>query len=117
MDEIEGIVLLLIVAWALISSAKNTAKQRARIKERANHEYDGETEISADELESRLDDAEIMYEDLEQTYWVHVSVLIGLCTYFYWHIWYVSLGLGMGLAYIGCKFLSVKPFSTAVPDR
>ena len=117
MNSIEGIILLLIVIWALASAVRNTAKQKAMIKARTNNEYDNDIELTTDELQNRLGDSEIMYEDLEQKYWVHVSVLIALCTYFYSHVWYLSIGIGILLTFIGCKFLSVRPFSTAVPDR
>jgi len=67
MTEIEGIIFFLVVVWAIFSAAKNTAKQRAAIKARTNQEYDQETELTSDELQSRLGDSEIMYENLEQT--------------------------------------------------
>lgn len=117
MITLEAGAYILLVIVALIISARNTATKRAKIKEQVNREYDEEVELTRDELESRLGEAEILYEDLEQTYWVHVGVLIGIATYFYGHIWYLSVAIGVGVIIVGYKFLSLKPFSTAMPDR
>jgi len=110
-----GIVVALLIVIQIFFSARKVSKQRLQIKEQANKDFDKGVEV--DVLESRLGDAELMYEDLEETYWVHISALIVISTYFYWHLWYVSIAIGAALLFIGVKYLSLKPFSTATPDR
>ena len=110
--------LFILVGIILIFySARKTALQRTKIKNRINLEYEQEIELSTDELESRLSDAELMYEDLEESYWEHTGFLVALATYFYWHIWYLSLVIGIGLIIVGRIYLSLKPFTTNMPDR
>lgn len=104
------------VIWRTISAVKHTRKRKNEIKQRANLEYNNDITISAEELERRLSESELMYQDLEETYWIQSSLLIGLCTYLYWGIWYISLIVCMAIAFIGFKFLSLKPFSTSLPD-
>lgn len=109
-------ILILFFLIALANTANNSRLHRKRIKESANREYNEEIELSLDELESRLNQSELMYEDLEQTYWVHVSTLIGICSYLYWHSWYISIAIGVGLIFLGVKYLAIRPFTTGVPD-
>lgn len=117
MITLESGLFILVVIIAIVFSARKTAQQRAKIKERVNREYDQEIKFSTDELESRLGESELMYEDLEQTYWVHVGALVAIATYFYWHVWYLSTAVGIGLIFVGYKYLSLRPFTTGVADR
>jgi len=108
---------IILVIITLLLHARKIAIQRNKIKERTNREYDQEIELSTDELESRLGESELMYEDLEQTYWMHVGILIAIATYFYWHFWYISLVVGPTIIFVGYKYLSLKPFTTNLNDR
>jgi hypothetical protein len=115
MELTEGVLLIIIILFSIIFSGINASKVRAKIKARAIHEYKIENELTQDELESRLLEAEIMYEDLEQTYWVHVGVLIGVALYFCWHIWYLSIAISVLIIFVGDKYLSIKPFKSSSP--
>ena len=117
MITFESGLFILVVIILIFSSARKTTQQRAKIKERINREYDQEIELSTDELESRLSEAELMYEGLEESYWEHVGLLVAIATYFYWHVWYLSLTVGISLIFVGYKYLSLKPFTTNMPDR
>jgi hypothetical protein len=102
---------------ALLMEARKMATRRGKLKQRSNQEFDQEIEISRDELELRLGESELMYEDLESTYWMHVSALVAISTHLYWHNWYLSLAMFAALAIIGVTFLSLKPFTTSIHDR
>jgi hypothetical protein len=117
MITLESGLFILAVIIALLHHARKTAIQRNKIKERINREYDQEIELSTDELKSRLGESELMYEDLEQSFWVHVGVLIAVATYFYWHFWYISLVIGPSIIFVGYKYLSLRPFTTGIADR
>ena len=117
MITLESGLIILVGIIAIVFSARKNAKHRAIIKERANRDYEQENELSQDELETRLSESELMYEHLEETHWLSVGLLVGIATYFYWHIWYVSVAIGIGLIIIGSKYLSLHPFTTGVPDR
>ena len=117
MITVESGLFILVVIILILFSARKTAQQRAKVKERVNREYDQEIELSTEELESRLGEAELMYEDLEKTYWGSVGVLVAIATYSYWHTWYISLTIGISLIVVGRKYLSLKPFTTNMPDR
>ena len=109
-------LLILIIIISLAYLTRKVKQQRGRIKERVNREFNQGIELSTDELENRLGELELMYENLEETYWAHIGVLVGISTYLYWHVWYVSIAIGVGLILIGCKFLSIRPFITGVAD-
>jgi len=117
MEFWEGIFFISLILILLFISAKKSAKFRASIKAQANADYDSETEVHAEEFQSRLGEANLMYEELEQTYWVHLSIAIGVASYFYWHIWYLSFGIGLALVFIGDNYLSIKPFKSGMHDR
>jgi hypothetical protein len=117
MEFWEGVFFVSIILIMLFISAKNSSKVRARIKAQANADYDNEIELSTEELESRLGEANLIYEELEQTYWLHISIAIGIASYFYWHVWYLSLGIGLALVFIGDTYLSIKPFKSGMHDR
>ena len=117
MESVDGFIFIIIVLVSLIYSARSASKIKAKLKARANKEYDSEAELTNDELKSRLGEAEVMYEELEQTYWVHIGVLVGIVSYFYWHVWYLSISISVMLIFVGDKYLSIKPFKSGVPDR
>lgn len=117
MNSIEGILFILVAILVVALSIRKTGKIRDQIKERVNREYNQEVELSTDELEQRLGESEIMYEKLEQTYWTHVGLLVGISTHLYWHVWYLSVAVALCLIFVGTKYISIKPFSTGVPDR
>ena len=116
MKLVEGIAFLVFIVILFVYDVRKISQRRLQIKVRANKEFDEETELTIEELESRIGEAELMYEDLEQTYWMHVSAFIGISTYFYWHLWYASVAIAAATAFIGYKYLSVKPFTTSIPE-
>lgn len=117
MESINGILFVTIVLLSLIYSARKASIARGKIKDQANKDYDCDVELTATELKERLGEAEIMYEELEKTYWIHVGVLVGLSSYFYLHNWYLSIGVSLLLMIVGEKFLSIKPFKSGIPDN
>jgi hypothetical protein len=117
MESIGGVLFVIIIFITLFHSARRISKIRSKIKAGANKECDAEIELTNDELEIRLGEADLMYEELEQTYWAHTSALIGIASYFYWHNGYLSLGASVLLALLGDKYLSIKPFKSGIPDR
>ena len=110
-----GIVIFLVVA-AIIHGFIKTKKYRENIKTIANKEYENEIEATIEELEDRLSDSQIMYEELEQDYWIHIGLLLGAISHSYCHTWYISIAIGLFIMFFGVKFLSLRPFSTATPD-
>jgi hypothetical protein len=116
MITLEDWILIILVVVALIYSARKTAVQKSIIKKRANHEINKKIDLTQEEFEIRLGKAELMYENLEQSYWAHVGLLVGIISYLYWHVWYLSLVIGVTLMFIGYKFLSFKPFTSGVAD-
>ena len=117
MEFWEGVVFILLILISIIVHARKTSKIKARIKAQANEDYERATEIPKEELQRRLGEADLMYEELEKTYWVHLGIAIGMASYFYWHIWYLSLGIGLLIVFIGDNCLSIKPFVSGIPDK
>lgn len=111
------VLVVLVVLGAMFFDFMKTKKHRNRIKERDKKEFEGKIELSADELESRLGESELLYEDLEQTYWVQAGLLLGICSYLYWHVWYVSIISGVGVAFVGWKYIALRPFSNGANDH
>lgn len=72
--------------------------------------------MSTEYWQDRLGESEIMYEDLEETYYVHISVLVGLAAQLYWDTWYISVAIGLLVAFMSLKFLALKPFTNGVSD-
>jgi len=116
MISFEYALFILLIIILFIFDIRKVKHHRDEIKERVNREFDQEIVLSVDELESRLGESEIMYENLEETYWVHVGLLVGMATYLHWYNWYVSIAIGVGVIFIGYKFLCIRPFKTGVPD-
>lgn len=112
MIPFEYALFVLLIIIAVIYDARKVKQHRDRIKERVAREFSQEIELSVDELQSRLGESELMYENLEETHWVHVGLLVGTATYFYWHNWYISIAMGVSLIFIGYKFLCFRPFTT-----
>ena len=117
MLSLEGLLFIAAIVVGLLMQVRDTAARRGMLKQRTNQEFSEEIEISRDELETRLGHSELMYEELEKTYWMHVSALAAISTHLYWHNWYVSLAMFAALAIIGVTFLSLKPFTTSIHDR
>lgn len=115
--DVEALIFICVAVASLGYSAYRTKRERTRIKERANREYQDEHEPTRDEIESRLLEAELMYEDLEENYWLQMGLLLSIGSYLYWNLWYISAGIGVGIVWIGYKFLSVRPFTTGTPGR
>jgi hypothetical protein len=57
-----------------------------------------------------------MYEDLEKDYYMTLGMLIGLLTYEYWHVWYISFAIFVAFVFMGWKYLAICPFTTGMPD-
>lgn len=117
MESISGVLFLVLSALILIHSGRRNAKIRTEIKARTNKEFDDEIELTNDDLKARLSEVELMYEELEQTYWEHIGALVGIASYFYWQNWYISFGVAILLIFVGGKYLSIKPFKSGIPDR
>ena len=115
--DIEALIFICVAVASLGYSAYRSNRDRTRIKERANREYQDEHEPTRDELESRLGEMELMYEGFEESYWFQMGVLLSFGSYLYWNLWYISAGIGVGIVWIGYKFLAVRPFTTGTPDR
>ncbi|MBU1369062.1 MAG: hypothetical protein KKE62_18825 [Proteobacteria bacterium] len=116
MASFEGLIIIAVIIVGIYCNVRFTAKQRSLIKKRSNWEYEKEIELTKDELESRLGEAEIMYEDLEEQYWTDVALLVGIMSYLYWHIWYISLLITLIIGFTGIKYLTIRPFKTGIPD-
>lgn len=114
-----GITEILIIAWLVIAlpiSIYKTAKIRRANKERVNREFHSEVELTAEEHQSRIGEIELMYEDLEETYWAHIGALCAIIAHLYWHNWYATVLMGVSIIFIGYKFLTIRPFTTGIPD-
>ena len=116
MPSLVDLAFIGVVIFALIRQVLDTAKRRKQIKDRANRDFEADGEIPRGELDNRLSEMESMYEDLEQTYWAHISALVGIASYAHWHIWYISVSIFVALAIVGTQFLSLKPFTTGIAD-
>ena len=116
MDFIGEIFICIIVVYLMVRQARHVIKIKKDIKRRANREFESDCQPTIEELESRLGESEVMYENLESSYWAHISVLVGIVSYLYWYVWYISLPIAVLLWVVGVKFLSVKPFTASVPD-
>ena len=99
-----------------VHGAINTKKQRALLKKRSNEEFEADN-LDNEYYTKRLSESEFMYEDLEETYYMHISLLVGLAVQLYWGVWYISLAVGISLAVIGIKFLALKPFLNSIPSN
>ena len=110
------IVVVSFIFVCFVYQAKTVAKHRRKLRDRANENFRSEIELSTDELESRVFEVELMYEELEGTYWAHVSALAGALSYLYWDIWYLSLIVFILLWFIGERFLTLKPFKMGITD-
>ena len=117
MDQFVDAVFIVFFVTSIIYQGRRCSKIRAEIKARANKEYDEEIDLTKAELESRLGEAELMYEELEETHWTHIALWAGFASYFYWQNWYISLGIFVFLFFVGDKYLSIKPFKSNIPDR
>ena len=69
-----------------------------------------------DDLRDRLIASQVEHQELENSYWQTSGVLIGIATYLYWHVWYVSIIIGLLIIFVGIKFFSFRPFDTSMPD-
>ena len=116
MNIISDVLFVIIMLVAFVYFARKTRKTRSEIKERANKDYDSEEELPNDELESRLGEAILMYEELEERYWAHIGFLAGLASYYYWDVWYLSFGIGILLMLVGHQYLSIRPFRSGIRD-
>ncbi len=112
----EEVILLSLFILAFILDFFKSKKYRKEIKERANREWSEEIELTADELEERLSETELMYENLEETYWMHIGLLVGFLSYLYWHVWYVSLLIFVVVAFGGSRYLAIRPFTSGIAD-
>ncbi len=106
-------VLFALFALALIfMDVYKSKKYRDTIRERAQREYEEAIELTVEELESRLGESELLYEDFEQTHWMTVGLLLGICSYIYWHVWYLSVAISVSVVFIGWKYIAIRPFTT-----
>jgi hypothetical protein len=108
------LVVVLAALILMFYGAYRTRSARKKIKEQANRDF--HEKLNRDQLESRLSESELMYENLEIDYWIMVSLFVGVCTYLYWHVWYISVPATIGLAWLGTQYFAAKPFSTGIPD-
>ncbi|RHW76805.1 hypothetical protein [Colwellia sp. RSH04] len=116
MNIIADVLLVLIILVTFLYFARKARKTRSEIKKCANQDYESEEELSNDELDRRLCEAKLMYEELEERYWGHIGFLAGLASYYYWDIWYLSFGIGILLMLVGHQYLSIKPFRSGIRD-
>ena len=114
--DLSGLLLAIIVIGLFIHDALKMKKRRAQIKERANSENNAE-HLSQEYYRERLSESELMYEDLEETYFIHIALLIGLAVQLYWKLWYFSIAAVAVVAILGIKYLATKPFSHGISDQ
>ena len=114
--NLTGLIFVIIVIGLFIHDAVKTKKRRAYIKERANAEYNSDN-LGQEYYRERLGESELMYEDLEETYYMHIALLIGIAVHLYWDVWYLSILVVVLVAFLGIKFLATRPFSHGVPDN
>ena len=103
-----------ILTVAVIIEITNTVKRRRKIKERATRE--SKIGLTRDELENRLGESELMYEELEKSYWLHIGILVGVCVQLYLHNWYISVISSVVAIILGYKYLTIRPFTSGTPD-
>ena len=112
----EEVILLSLFIVAFVLDFIKSKKYRKEVKERANREWSDGIELTADELEERLSETELMYENLEETYWMHIGLLAGFFSYLYWHVWYVSILIFLVVGFGGSRCLAIRPFSNGIAD-
>ena len=119
MDKIALSEILFFIFTVVLTAfnIKKSKNRRKTIRDRVQREFDEEVELSSEELESRLGESELMYEDLEQTHWVTVGILLSFCSYLYWHVWYVSIAIGVCVVFVGWKYIAIRPFTTGIVDH
>ena len=51
------------------------------------------------------------YETLEKTFWVTTSFLLAVIAHLLYQDWYLSIGVLLGVFFLGWKFLAERPFT------
>ncbi|MCH2058125.1 MAG: hypothetical protein MK214_16225 [Thalassotalea sp.] len=115
METFIGSILIGLLLLSLIYSSIKTSKAKTRIKEQSIRNSSSERNLEKEELEDQFTELALMYEDLEQTYWVHIATLVGIISFFWLNIWYLSLGVSLLVIFLGDRYLSLKPFKLSTP--
>jgi len=65
-----------------------------------------------EELLDKLIELESDYENLEQDYYLYISVLTGIILHLYWGKWLISIAIPIVIFWACWKFLAKKPFTS-----
>jgi hypothetical protein len=106
------IVIVAMIAWQI----KTVSSRKAEIRLRAHKDFEVGYMPTIEELQNRLSESELQYEELEHTYWVHIGVFVGIAAQLYWNIWYVSIAIALFTIFVGVKFLSSNPFTSKIAN-
>ena len=68
-------------------------------------------EMTEDEIESKIGELELMHEDLEQTYHVHVCALLAVILHLLYHNWILTIVAPIILLVAMRKFMAKKLFT------
>ena len=69
-----------------------------------------------EEYDENISDLEQKYENLEQKYFLHICVLVGIIMHLYWANWLLTIPLPI-IAYIfAWKLLAKRPFTSNIAE-
>jgi hypothetical protein len=51
------------------------------------------------------------YETLEKSFWVTVSFLLAVIAHLLYHDWFLTIGILIGVFFLGWRFLAKRPFT------
>lgn len=116
LSYIENIISATFFIGLFFVFARQTASAKQKIKKRANEEYVSSKNINTEDLQKRLAESELMYEELERERVIVFAFLAGLLSLHTLNEWYWALLSAVIAGVLADKYLSVKPFTNDISD-
>ncbi len=67
--------------------------------------------ISTEEHNKKVIELKSEYETLEKSFWVTVSFLLAVIAHLLYQDWFLTIGVLLGVFFLGWKFLAKRPFT------
>ncbi len=65
--------------------------------------------LGSEDNKNKINELKKEYEILEKSFWVTVSFLLAVISYLLYNDWFLTVGVLLGVFFLGWRFLAKKP--------